>query len=495
MENQKESEVIESFLLNFESDSTRRSYRCHIKNYFNTIGVDEPETYFNNGRNYEVDVKKFAQSLQAKPPLSQKTMIACIRTFLSENNVDLKNKTWRNINHRIKGRRPVTDNVRPTNTQLKQILQHSDIKSKALFLTISSSGMRIGETLKLTLDDIDIENRTITIPGKHTKTGEKCITFFTKEAKDALLEWLKIRKTFLKRSLYKSKYVRKMFEKQGIIINRNKGEDKWHITKDGKPITNRALIKEDKRIFPFSEVNATGMWNLLLEKSGCNEKETDKRLKYPRYKFHIHTLRKYFISNMENVGVPESYINKYVNHVERYNGAYTPVTIQELRKKYDEHCNCLTVFSETYKVHKEIKSKIIEQDTAISSLTCKNKEYEDLIQHLKKQNERLESVSNHQFDRIRMLEYRIEDMSYQRALIQDQDAMGEREEKEYLKKFPTAKERKKDWDKIYNSMKTGKDMTEEEKSRYWFLNDRIYQRLKNKEGTEKHWIDGLITSS
>ena len=92
-EEQKEYDIIENFLLNFESDSTRRSYRCHITNYFNTLDVDNPETYFDNGRDYEHDVKKFAQSLQKKPPLSQKTLIACIRTFLSENDVDLKSKT------------------------------------------------------------------------------------------------------------------------------------------------------------------------------------------------------------------------------------------------------------------------------------------------------------------------------------------------------------------------------------------------------------------
>ncbi len=115
------------------------------------------------------------------------------------------------------------------------------------------------------------------------------------------------------------------------------------------------------------------------------------------------------------------------------------------------------------------------------------------LQQLKIQNERLESVSNHQFDRIRMLEYRMEDMSYQRALDQDQDANLKKEEKEYLCKFPTAKERKRDWENLYNLMKTGNDITAEEKTRYWFLNNRIYQRLRSKEGTEKHWIDDLIT--
>ena len=81
--------------------------------------------------------------------------------------------------------------------------------------------------------------------------------------------------------------------------------------------------------------------------------------------------------------------------------------------------------------------------------------------------------------------------SYQKALDKDE----EMEEKEYLCKFPTAKERKRDWENLYNLMKTNKDMTSEEKSRYWFLNNRMYWRLRSKEGTRKHWIDELITSS
>lgn len=415
---EKDAKVIENFLLNFNSDSTKRSYRCHIRKYFEVIGVNNPDTYFNNGRNYETDVKTFAQTLQKKPPLSQKTIMACIKAFLSDNEVDLKTKVWKNINNRIRGSGPVTDNVRPTNEQLKQILQHADIKSKALFLTISSSGMRVGESLQLTFDDIDIENRTITIPGEFTKNGNKCITYFTEEAKDAIMEWLKVRDEYLKNSYYKSKYVRDRFAKQGIIIEKDEKLSTynipvWKITKDGKEIDSNELIKDENRVFPFSAGSVIqNMWNHLLEKSGLNEKETDRRLKYPRYKYHIHTLRKFFTTNMTNDAVPETFVDKYVNHKERYNGAYTPATLEELKQMYDNHCNCLTVFSETYKVQKEIKPKLDAQDTAITELVKKNRELEEQIKDLTKVYEHDTTTLERQYEtKLEQMNKRIEQIA------------------------------------------------------------------------------------
>lgn len=364
---------IKQFLMNFKSKSTRKSYRSHLKKFFKTIKAD-PDTYFDGDRDYGLDVKKFAQSINGSPPLSQKTTLACIRTFLSEYDVELKSKIWRGINNRIKGRAPVTDNVKPTNSQLKQILQHADVKSKALFLMISSSGMRISETLHLTFNDINIEKRNITVPGAFTKNGNTCHTYFTEETRDALLEWLKERETYLKHSFYKSKYVRNMFAKRGIIVERKDEDSDWIIKKDGVVMSNDDIIKEESRIFPFSASNTSKVWGALLEKTGSplNEKVHDPRLSHPRYKYHIHTLRKFFTGSLSNDGVPEAFIDKFVNHTEQYHGAYKSKTLEELKDMYEKHCGCLAVFSDLDKVHKQITPKLQEQDIAISSLTREN---------------------------------------------------------------------------------------------------------------------------
>ena len=42
----------------------------------------------------------------------------------------------------------------PSNAELRRILTHMDAKGRALFLTLATSGMRIGEALKLKLSDL-----------------------------------------------------------------------------------------------------------------------------------------------------------------------------------------------------------------------------------------------------------------------------------------------------------------------------------------------------
>jgi integrase len=492
-----ESKAIDRFLkYGAPSKSTEMTYRSHLKEYFKVLKVKDPDKYFDNGRDYKTDVKDFALAIRDRPPNTQKSKLSCIRKFLSEFDIEFPNKFWNRIkmeNH-LKGNRTIVEEKIPNNSQLKQILQFGGIKERALFLLNATSGTRIDEVLSLTFNDIDMENRMIRIREEVTKSRYKRITFFTEEAKEALEAWLELRPKYLRNSYAKSKFVRESFEKHGYKFNITKNRT-WKVSKDGKPITTEQLIEKENRIFPFGYHTALNIWRRLLAEAGSpfNEKDENPKLKFPRYKFHIHTLKKFWFRCLENTGANRNHIDSIGAHESELNGIYAKFAPETLKETYDQYSNSLSIFSDMDKFDKMYKPKIAEQDTAISSLTRKNKEYEDLIQQLKIQNERIESVSNHQFDRIRMLEYRIEDMSYQRTLDQDQNATEEMKEKEYLKKFPTAKERLREWDRLYDLMKTDKSMTAEEKTRYWFLNNRIYWRLKNKDGAKKHWTDELIT--
>lgn len=498
-EGKTKADVIEEFISYQRSDTTKKVYRSHLKKFFEFLNLD-PNTYFDSDREFWQDLRDYAETLKDRPPTSQKSIVATIKSFFVDNDVQLKPKHNKIINNIRVGSQPITEDLAPTNAQIKQILQHADVKYKALFLFNFTSGMRIEETLSLTFNDVDIENRDVLVPDYKTKTNRKHYTCFSPEAQDTLKDWLKVRDKFLVTKLKKSKYARRELEKKGIkaesyvACERHDGTPmlKWRYYKESTELTKEDIVKLEPRIFPFSKSNARTAWNGFLEKAGepLNSKTSDQRLGNQRYLYHIHTLRKAFKIRLKDSGLARDDIEMLLNHTLSQNGAYEGTNNHErTRTIYEKHVNCLSVFSDMDKFDKMYKPKIAEQDTAISSLTRKNKEYEDLIQQLKEQNERIERVSNHQFDRIRMLEYRIEDMSYQRAL----DATEEMEEKEYLKKFPTAKERKRDWDRLYNLMKTDENMTAEEKSRYWFLNDKTYWRLRNKKGIKKHWIDALIT--
>lgn len=63
---------------------------------------------------------------------------------------------------------------------------------------MAESGLRSGEVFKLTLDQVDVNERIIKVISlEGTKRG--FITFFTEKTRELLREYLKAREEFLKR--------------------------------------------------------------------------------------------------------------------------------------------------------------------------------------------------------------------------------------------------------------------------------------------------------
>lgn len=79
---------------------------------------------------------------------------------------------------------------------IKKILHESSAQRRALYLFLSSTGMRIQETLKLRKRDLDFsfDRIMVKIPGKYTKTKKPRKTFVTKEAEKYLTPILEKKK-------------------------------------------------------------------------------------------------------------------------------------------------------------------------------------------------------------------------------------------------------------------------------------------------------------
>lgn len=69
---------------------------------------------------------------------------------------------------------------------IKELCKDSDDIRRAEYLTLSSSGMRMTEFLRTDQDNFDLDNRIISIQGKHTKTQVERITFLSKEAVNSI---------------------------------------------------------------------------------------------------------------------------------------------------------------------------------------------------------------------------------------------------------------------------------------------------------------------
>jgi len=311
---------VKRFLDNYDAPQTKRNFETSIIQFFESVyskrnakNLEETvEKYFSESRNVAQDIKKFLKSLNGLAPLTIKLKVSNIKIFLLENDVELPN---------------------PTTKELKQILSHVPIQGKALFLTLESSGMRIGEILKSNIDDLylDEEPARIQIRGENTKTGNSRHAFFSREAKEALVEWLKVRGDYLEAAVAKS-----------------------HIYKK-KP--------NDSRIFPFDPSTAYSFWRKALHKSKLNEKDKSTG----REKIHPHVLRKFFRTRLGTAGIQVDVIEALMGHEGYLTEVYRRYSIEDLRKFYLKGEPALLVFTEAQEVTK-LRQEVDERNKALQSL-------------------------------------------------------------------------------------------------------------------------------
>ena len=133
-----------------------------LNHYFNFVKI-EPDSYFEDNRDFSKDVKSYAIEINSLAPKTQKARLACVKMLLLEKDIELKNKVWRNINRRRNGNHAITQDKTPTPSELKQILQFGTIKGRTLFLLLSSGGMRVEEALNITWNNIDFEKDPVII--------------------------------------------------------------------------------------------------------------------------------------------------------------------------------------------------------------------------------------------------------------------------------------------------------------------------------------------
>jgi len=331
------SVVINDFLLEQRTKGTAYTYKSFLRKYFEELGED-PDNYFKPERDYKRDAILFAKSISDKSPNYQRGAATCIRMFFEENDVELPNKIWKKI-RKISGVTvSLTDTKCPTPMQLKQVLQHGGIKERAIFLTIVSSGMRIGETMQLKHKDINFDSTPtrIRVRANYTKTGRPRTVFISDEASNALNEWLKPSE--------RDKYINDAIAKCNI--------------KNCKPVN-------DDRIFPFSPVTARVFWNRMLKKAELSDIDTDTN----REKMSPHSLRRYFktYSGMK-------YVERLMGHEGDRTREYDKTPEEVIKKDYLEHMNNLMVFEkrtviDNTKEIAELEAKIDEQDKAMHEMS------------------------------------------------------------------------------------------------------------------------------
>lgn len=310
------------YLKQYESKNTVRCYEGSLKDFFGMIYKErEPleglaERYFSEKRNYEEDIQNFLVEIKSLAPKSIRLKLASIKTFMLENGVELSQLFWRRLGGRVKGSRALTLDKVPSNIEIRKIVTHLPVQGKALFLCLESSGMRIGEALQITQEDLDLEADPVrvNIQGEYTKTGNSRVTFISKEAVEAVEEWLKVRKEYLGSASARSRYEKKI---------------------------------DDSRLFPFTEGNARVMWNLALKKTGNGKRDQQTNI----HESHVHVLRKFFRSRLATV-INADIVEALLGHEEGLTSVYRRYETEDLAKFYKQGEHTLLVFTESGEVSK-----------------------------------------------------------------------------------------------------------------------------------------------
>ena len=355
---------VKIFLESYDNKGTRGNISNTIKLFFQSIyeeatseNLDEmAEKYFNKKRDYEKDVRNFLQSLNGSAPLTIRLKLSILKTFLIENEVELSLKFWRMTNRKIKGSRALTLDRIPTKTEFKKILMHSPIQGKAFYLILESSGMRIGELLKSNIEDLYLSETPprIQIRGEITKTGNSRHAFFSSEAKEALTEWLKVRKNYLIAASAKSHLYTKSVE--------------------------------DKRVFPYNSSTARCLWQNALHKAGLNgrDKSTNREVLHP------HVLRKFFRTKLGAV-IPVDIVEALMGHEGYLTEVYRKYTVEDLAKFYLKGESALLVFTDTQKVV-ELQKVIKDENTRLQKdIEEKNTRLQVLVNSLAIENQSMKN--------------------------------------------------------------------------------------------------------
>jgi integrase len=356
------------FLSQYSSKGTVQVYKQVIKKFLKTVVHKEVERgqleqvaidYFRGKRNYEEDVSEFFVAIKISPPKTRQYSLSIVKTFLLENHVEFEQAFWRGLRRKVKGSHAITEDRVPNNAELRRIMTHLPIQGKALFLTLSSSGMRIGEALKLQVEDVEFEKDPVVVKirAEHTKSGDNRIVFLSSEAKEVLLEWLKV----------KNKYVDSSVAKSALHIK----EANYNA------------------IFPFTFSTAQSLWHKACDKAGLGEKDKTTGMRL----IHIHVLRKFYRTQLAQA-IPVDVVEALMGHASYLSDAYRRYSLEQLAKFYKQGEQVLSIYgSDVHAIQEEVKD--LENKMKTSADVIERREYviEGLVENGKAKDKQITSLA------------------------------------------------------------------------------------------------------
>lgn len=114
----------------------------------------------------------------------------------------------------------------------------------------------------------------------------------------------------------------------------------WLKTKDSrrKPRTNEPYPKD--MVFGFNVYNFEAMWRRALEKAGFDKRDSETRI----HIYHVHTLRKFFSTQMSLDGVSRDIYEAWMGHKRYLDEAYHRYSLEQLGNIYEANMDAVSIY-------------------------------------------------------------------------------------------------------------------------------------------------------
>jgi integrase len=237
-------------------------------------------------------------------PHSLKNAVSISKKFLRLNGFDISNDVLRSKVEMPRMFIKTVDRA-PTLDELRRIILHTNSRGKAMITMLASSGMRIGELLSLRVKDIDLSRHPVTVflKAEVTKDRQARYCFISDEST-----------TFLK------EYLGDRVNKPDDYIFNTTTRGREHVTGN----------------VPMTYWNADKILTLALRHSALEQKDD-----YGRDVLHIHSLRKFFFSQLVPV-LGREVVEALMGHKAFLDSSYRRFTMEQMAEYYLKGMDDLT---------------------------------------------------------------------------------------------------------------------------------------------------------
>ena len=296
----------------YSSDHTRAWYQNCMKRYLEIVtdrrfGVQDLDDawigYLDSGADVRRDLIRFPVLVRGRlAPMTVHQYMGAAEQYLADTRgIELTRQEKRLRKRAEPDNIPITVNAELSREIIAELLIHADERLRAEILIAVSSGLRIGEIVRLMRDDIDLTRcpAEISVRRENSKNGVSRTSYLSSEAVAAIKAYERVRC-------------------DRHISGRGVSREKWD------EMVNSPLI------FPYRQIGESRRLRDAVMRSGFGRRDSATG----RMNIHFHLFRAWFATQAGIAGAPKDYIEDIMGHIGYLRGAYWRPTPEKRREIY-----------------------------------------------------------------------------------------------------------------------------------------------------------------